>query len=197
MVNRVGSIVRTTKETNIRMALSLDGSGKAEIDTGIGFLNHMLNAFVVHGCFDLIVKCEGDLDIDGHHTVEDTGIVLGMALEKALGGNEGICRYGNATIPMDESLATCCVDICGRDCLVFKGTFAGANIGTMETQMVREFFKAVASNARITLHLNILYGENDHHKCEAVFKAFAYALKKAVEIRGAGDEGALSSKGVL
>ena len=194
MDRRIGNIMRKTKETNIRASILLDGSGKTDIETGIGFFNHMLNAFAVHSSFDVAVNCKGDLNVDGHHTMEDVGIVLGQALAKALGDKEGIKRYGNAAIPMDETLASCSIDICGRDCLVFNGIFTGTHIGAMETQMVKEFFKAVASNARITLHINILYGENDHHKCEAIFKAFAHALKAAVTLDG---DAVLSSKGTL
>ena len=194
MDRRIGNIVRKTKETNIRASISLDGSGKFEVETGIGFFNHMLNSFTVHSGFDVAVSCKGDLEVDGHHTMEDVGIVLGQALAKALGAKEGIKRFGNAVIPMDEALASCNIDICGRGYLVFNGTFTGLCIGAMETQMVKEFFKAVAANAGITLHINILYGENDHHKCEAAFKAFAHALKAAVT---PGGEGALSTKGSL
>ncbi|MDR1572186.1 MAG: imidazoleglycerol-phosphate dehydratase HisB [Clostridiales Family XIII bacterium] len=191
---RVGEILRQTKETDIRLRLSADGSGRASVDTGIGFFDHMLTAFAAHSGFDLDLCCKGDLSVDGHHTVEDVGISLGLAFAEAIDGKEGIARYGNFTVPMDESLASCSIDICGRSCLVFNAGFARARLGRMDTQTVKEFFLAFASNAKVTLHINVLYGENDHHKCEAVFKAFAHAVKEATRLTGGG---LLSTKGVL
>jgi len=174
--------------------INLDGRGNTDIDTGIGYFDHMLNSFAVHSGFDLGMICRGDLEVDNHHTIEDAGIVLGRAFAKAVGDKAGIARYGNFMLPMDESLATCVVDISGREHLVFDCDFHADKIGDMDTQMVSEFFKAFVSNAMVTLHLDLMYGENDHHKCEALFKAFAHALKAAVSISG-GE--VLSSKGTL
>ncbi|MDR3296271.1 MAG: imidazoleglycerol-phosphate dehydratase HisB [Clostridiales Family XIII bacterium] len=190
---RNGTVTRKTKETDVTVRLTPDGSGQAEIETGIGFFDHMLTAFAAHSGFDLTVHCKGDLAVDGHHTIEDVGIVIGQAFLQAV-DSAGIARYGNFTVPMDETLASCSVDICGRPCFVFNATFTHARLGRMETQMVKEFFAAFALNARLTLHLNVLYGENDHHKCEALFKAFAHALKEAVRVTG---EETLSTKGSL
>ncbi|MDR1134795.1 MAG: imidazoleglycerol-phosphate dehydratase HisB [Clostridiales Family XIII bacterium] len=191
---RIGEVQRTTKETDVKVKLNLDGAGAAEIETGIGFFDHMLTALAVHSGFDIYISCKGDIFVDGHHTIEDVGITVGQAFAKALGDKDGISRYGNSSIPMDEALASCAVDVSGRDYLVFNGRFQYARMGRMETQMVKEFFKAFASNARLTLHINILYGENDHHKCEAVFKAFAHALGEAAAVMGSGT---LSTKGSL
>jgi imidazoleglycerol-phosphate dehydratase len=192
---REATINRATKETDISVRVCVDGSGARDIDTGIGFLDHMLTAFAVHGGFDLTVKCAGDLDVDGHHTAEDVGIVLGQAFAKALADRAGIARYGSFTLPMDESLAVCAVDISGRPYFVYNVSFLTERIGGLDTQLVGEFFRAFAMNAGLTLHLNAPYGENDHHKCEALFKAAAHALKEAV--KPAGDGGPLSTKGVL
>ena len=191
---RYAELKRETKETQIKCMIVLDGQGKTDIDTGIGFFDHMLKAFAVHSGFDLGMICKGDTEVDGHHTIEDVGIVLGQAFAEATADKTGIARYGNFTIPMDESLASCSVDISGRSYLVFDSDFRADKIGDMETQMIVEFFRAFTSNAMITLHLNLIYGENDHHKCEALFKAFAHALKEAVTIKG---EKVLSSKGSL
>ncbi|MCI8405734.1 MAG: imidazoleglycerol-phosphate dehydratase HisB [Oscillospiraceae bacterium] len=184
---------RRTRETEITVRLALDG-GPVSIRTGIGFFDHMLTALAVHGGLGLSVECRGDLEVDCHHTIEDVGIVLGRALEEALGDRAGIARYGSARIPMDEALACGDVDISGRPCLVFHGEFRGERIGGMDTQMVPEFFRALAFNAGITLHLNLLYGENDHHKAEALFKAFAHAFRAAALPSGTLP---LSTKGVL
>ena len=194
-MRRKGEIDRTTKETDISLRLSLDGQGEADISTGIGFLNHMLTAFTVHSGFDLKISCKGDLDVDGHHTAEDVGICLGQAFDKALTDNkDGIARFGSFTLPMDEALARCTVDVCGRAFFVFDADFRGPMIGDLDSQLVGEFWGAFAANARITLHLTALYGENDHHKCEAMFKAAAHALKAAVKLEG---DRLLSSKGAL
>jgi imidazoleglycerol-phosphate dehydratase len=190
---RHSEIKRSTAETDIRVRFSPDGGGKPAVSTGIGFFDHMLTAFAVHGGFDLAIECEGDLHVDGHHTVEDVGIALGLAFARAV-AREGIARYGNFTAPMDEALAACSVDICGRGVSVFRGAFESPAIGGLDTQLVKEFFRAFASNAQVTLHINIYYGENDHHKCEAVFKAFAHAVREAVRPAGGG---ALSTKGSL
>ena len=190
---RTSSIERNTKETQIRIELNLDG-GEVEVSTGIGFFDHMLNAFGVHGGFGLNVKTAGDLEVDTHHTVEDTGIALGMAFKKALGDMCGINRYGSFSIPMDESLAMCSLDISNRPFLVFHAEFNEERCGDYETCCTEEFFRAFAMNSGITLHLNVLYGSNSHHEIEALFKALAHALKSAVTKNNGG---VLSTKGVL
>jgi imidazoleglycerol-phosphate dehydratase len=191
---REGYVKRETKETKIELKLNIDGQGKSRINTGIGFFDHMLIAFAIHSGFDLTLECAGDLDVDCHHTIEDVGISLGTAFAEALDDKTGIVRYGNATIPMDEALASCCIDISGRPYMVFNAEFGDYRLGTMDSSMVEEFFTAFAMNAKVTLHINLLYGKNDHHKAEAIFKAFAYALKIAVKIEG---NEILSSKGSL
>ncbi len=188
-------ISRKTKETDITIKLNPYGSeGLADINTGIGFFDHMLTAFAVHGGFDLTICCNGDLEVDCHHTIEDIGIALGLAFNKALGDKGGIARYGSFYIPMDESLAFVSLDISGRPYLVFNGGFTADSIGQMDTQMVKEFFRAFAYNFKITLHANIMYGENDHHKVEGLFKALAHSLRIAVAKKSGG---VLSTKGVL
>jgi imidazoleglycerol-phosphate dehydratase len=191
---RTSTKERRTKETDIKIALSLDGSGRTDIATGVGFFDHMLTAFAVHGRFDLAVRCSGDLCVDAHHTVEDVGIVLGQAFAEAAGDKAGAARYGSFTIPMDEALACCHIDIGGRAYTVFDAAFAADMIGELDTQMIAEFFRAFADNAKITVHLAVHYGENDHHKAEALFKAFAHALRIAVSPCG---EGLLTTKGIL
>ena len=190
---REASITRKTRETDISLRLNLDKSDNTEISTGIGFFDHMLTAFSLHGGFGLTVDCKGDLDVDTHHTAEDVGIVLGKALKEALGDTK-IKRYGSARIPMDESLGWCDIDICNRPFLVFKSEFTNSKVGEFDTQMVEEFMQALAFNSGITLHI-AAYGRNDHHIIEAMFKALAYALKKAVKL--ADDNGVISTKGVL
>jgi len=185
---------RTTKETNIKVALDLDGSGQNDIDSGIGFFDHMLLALAVHGRFDLAVICKGDTGVDAHHSVEDIGIVLGQAFFEALGDKTGITRYGSFTLPMDEALASCSIDIGGRAYTVFDARFTAEKVGELDTQMIPEFFRAFAENAKVTLHLTVHYGENDHHKTEALFKAFAHALRIAAAKEG-GE--LLTTKGVL
>ena len=191
---RTSNKERSTKETDIKAAVELDGNGIADIDSGIGFFDHMLTALAVHGGFDLTVKCKGDFGVDAHHSVEDVGIVLGQAFAEALGDKKGIARYGSFTIPMDEALASCHIDIGGRAYTVFDARFAAERIGELDTQMLPEFFRAFANNAKITIHLSAHYGENDHHKAEALFKAFAHALRIAVS-RVSDD--LLTTKGVL
>lgn len=191
---RTAEITRKTKETDIEVKLNLDGSGKVDISTGIGFFDHMLTAFAVHGKMDLTLKVQGDLYVDGHHTVEDTGIVLGTAFKQAIGDMKGIARYGNAFIPMDEALGFCCLDISNRPFLVFDAEFSDDRIGEFDTCLAEEFFRAFAFNAGITLHLKSEYGKNDHHIAEALFKAFAHAVKAAKSV--VGNE-ILSTKGVL
>ncbi len=192
---RKSEVKRKTKETDIQLTLNLDGQGQSNIQTGVGFLDHMLTAFAKHSGFDLELTCKGDLEVDCHHTVEDIGIALGSAFQEATRDRSSITRYGSFTVPMDEALVTCDLDISGRSFLVFHGEFKGFRMGDMDTQMVEEFFGAFAKNGGVTLHINMHYGTNDHHICEAMFKAFAHALGKACEIRP--KKGVLSTKGVL
>ncbi len=191
---RTALIERNTKETQIKIELGLDG-GEVSVSTGIGFFDHMLTAFGVHGGFGLKVEVKGDLEVDTHHTVEDTGIALGQAFKKALGDMSGIERYGFFSIPMDESLANCVLDISNRPFLVFKAEFKEERCGDFETCMTEEFFRAFAMNSGITLHLEVPYGTNSHHEIEALFKALAHALKVAVKKNEDGS--VLSTKGVL
>ena len=185
---------RTTKETDISVELLLDGTGSNDIDSGVGFFDHMLTAFAVHSKFDLTVKCSGDFEVDAHHSVEDAGIVLGQAFNEAIGDKAGIARYGSFTVPMDEALVSCHIDIGGRAYTIFDAQFVTERVGELETQMIPEFFRAFANNAKLTLHIIAHYGENDHHKAEAMFKAFAHALRIAVSKDG--DE-LLTTKGTL
>ena len=196
-MGRVVSLERKTNETQIKCTLELDGTGTAKIDTGIGFFDHMLTALSKHSGIDMDISCKGDLNVDAHHSVEDVGIVLGQALNKALGDKVGIRRYGSASIPMDEALGTCSLDISGRAYLVFDCKFADEFCGTMDTQLFEEFFRSFAFNAGITLHIACPYGANDHHKAEAMFKALARALREATEAdpRFAGQ--VISTKGAL
>lgn len=187
-------IERNTLETQIVVEIDLEGTGKAEIDTGVGFFNHMLTLMAFHGKFDMKVKCSGDTYVDDHHTIEDIGIALGECVKQALGDRRGIKRYSTVFIPMDEALAQTSIDVSNRPYLVFNAEFTDERVGNMATQMVKEFFRAFVNESRVTLHINLLYGENDHHKIEAIFKSFARALKDAIEI--ISDEVA-SSKGVL
>ena len=177
---REAVIERNTKETQIQVKVVLDGKGVANIHTGIGFFDHMLTALAVHSGISMHIQVAGDLHVDGHHTVEDTGIALGKAIGEALGDKSGITRYGSAYIPMDESLAFCSLDISNRPSQVFQGTFTNAMIGQYDTCLTEEFFRAFAFQAGITLHINTMYGTNDHHKCEAAFKAVAHALQIAI-----------------
>lgn len=190
-----GLVERKTRETEVSVEVTIDGKGIADISTGIGFFDHMLTALSVHSGISMKIKCQGDLYVDGHHTVEDTGIVLGQALAQALGDKSGIVRYGSAYIPMDEALGFCSLDISNRPFLVFNGEFTNQMIGEYDTCLTEEFFRAFAVNAGITLHVNMVYGKNDHHKCESVFKAVAHALKMAVKETGSGET--LSTKGGL
>lgn len=180
-MERKASIRRTTKETDIQVTLDLDGTGKASVHTGIGFFDHMLSGFAKHGLFDLEAEVKGDLEVDSHHTIEDTGIVLGQAILDAAGNKAGIKRYGHVIIPMDETLALCAVDLSGRPFLKFDAKFASERLGGFHTEMVREFFYAVSYSAMMNIHLRILNGENDHHKAEALFKSFGKALDMATQ----------------
>ncbi|MDE6103289.1 MAG: imidazoleglycerol-phosphate dehydratase HisB [Oscillospiraceae bacterium] len=190
-----GFVERKTKETDVSVEVIIDGKGKADVNSGIGFFDHMLTALSVHSGISMNIKCKGDLQVDGHHTVEDTGIVLGQALSQALSDKSGIARYGSAYIPMDEALGFCSLDISNRPFLVFNGKFTNQMIGEYDACLTEEFFRAFAFNAGITLHVNMIYGINDHHKCESVFKAVAHALKMAVK-ETESDE-TLSTKGRL
>ena len=195
--NRRAEISRETSETAITVALGLDGEGRADITTGIGFLDHMLTALARHGLFDLKVRAKGDLHIDFHHTTEDVGIVLGQCLRQALGDKRGIRRYGAAVIPMDEALAEAAVDISGRPFLAWSVSFAQPKIGEMDTELFEEFFRALAFNAGITLHVTQKAGTNAHHVAEACFKALARALREAVEPDPRAASAIPSTKGVL
>ncbi len=181
-MSRYAEIRRTTGETDILVKLELDGNGNADIDTGIGFFDHMLNALARHGFFDLTVHCKGDLEVDGHHTIEDVGIVLGQAIAKAVGDKKGIRRYGSFVLPMDETLVICALDLCGRAYFSNNCTFTVDKIGQFETEMFQEFFLAVANNAFMNLHIKQLDGVNNHHIAEAAFKAFAKALDEATSL---------------
>lgn len=192
---RKGSITRTTKETDINISVVLDGKGIADISTGIGFFDHMLIALSVHSGISMTVKVKGDLYVDCHHTIEDTGIALGQALGQALGNKSGIVRYGTSYIPMDESLAMASLDLSNRPFLVFNCDFTNQSCGEYDLCMTEEFFRAFAFNSGMTLHINLLYGSNDHHKAEAIYKAVAHALKTAVSFNSDGT--VLSTKGVL
>ncbi|MGE5474592.1 MAG: imidazoleglycerol-phosphate dehydratase HisB [Ignavibacteriales bacterium] len=193
---RIAELKRETSETSVNVKIELEGEGKGNITTGIGFFDHMLNLLCMHSMINIDVSAKGDLDVDTHHTVEDIGIVLGQAISKALGDKKSIKRYGSVFVPMDESLAFVCIDISGRPFLKFDAEFSSELIGQFETQTLEEFFRALAVNAGMTLHIKVEYGINDHHKIEAVFKAFARAFKEAVKI----DEtikGVPSTKGTL
>ncbi len=193
---RIGKLNRKTNETRVDVELNLDGAGKAEISSGIGFFDHMLNLFAAHGRFDLKVTCAGDLEVDGHHSVEDIGIAMGAALKEALGDKRGITRYGTFFLPMDETLALVSLDISGRPFLVCEVGELAPTIGAFDTELVEEFLRAFAFNAGLTLHVKILYGKNSHHKVEAVFKALGHALRAAVTIDDK-IQGVPSTKGVL
>ena len=191
---RKSLIERNTLETKIKVDFNIDGNKKVNIDTGIGFLDHMLTLFAFHGNFDLSIKCEGDLYVDDHHTIEDLGICLGQAFREAIDNKIGIRRYSTVYIPMDEALVYTSVDISNRPYLVFNVNFQNEKTGNMSTQMFKEFFRAFVNESKVTLHINLVYGENDHHKIEAVFKSFARALSKASEVIS---NDISSSKGVL
>ena len=179
---RTADYVRKTKETDISLHLNLDGTGSSSIHTGIGFFDHMLDGFARHGLFDLKVNVAGDLAVDCHHTIEDTGIVLGNAIKEAVGDKKGIRRYGRCILPMDETLVLCAVDLSGRPYLVFDGEFTTDRVGYMDTEMVKEFFYAISYTAGMNLHIRVLSGGNNHHMIEAMFKAFAKALDQATVI---------------
>ena len=193
---RTASYERKTRETDIRLTVNLDGSGKTELQTGVGFFDHMLDALARFAQFDLALTCAGDLHIDAHHTVEDVGICLGKAIREALGDRVGIRRVGSAYLPMDEALAFAAIDVSGRPYLAWQADFTAPMCGTMDTQLAEEFFRAVAVNAGLTVHMKLLDGRNDHHKMEALFKAFGLAMRDAVRV-DANIQGVLSTKGAL
>ncbi len=195
-MERIAEIKRTTKETDICVKLNLDGEGKSVVNTGIGFFDHMLEGFYKHGFFDLEIDITGDLEVDGHHTVEDAGIVLGSAIKKAIGDKKGIKRYGYFILPMDDALALCAVDLCGRPYLQFDCSFPQNMVGSFDTALVKEFFYAMSYSAGMNIHIKMLSGENSHHMIEAVFKAFSKALDEAVSIDGRVKD-VLSTKGSL
>ncbi len=194
---RKATVKRKTKETDISVSVDLDGSGRGEIATGIGFLDHMLEQLARHGLLDLTVKAKGDLHIDQHHTTEDVGIVIGQALRQALGERAGIARYADVHLPMDEALTRCAIDVSGRPYLVWKVAFSRPKIGDFDTELFREFFQALAQNAGITLHVETLYGKNNHHVAETCFKAVARALRAAIAIDPRQGTRVPSTKGSL
>ena len=196
-MSRTADVSRDTKETQIRVTLDLDGTGASQIATGIGFFDHMLESFARHGGFDLMVETKGDLHIDMHHTVEDTGIVIGQAFHRALDGFRGVRRFGHAYIPMDETLTRCAIDLSNRPYLIWRVTFSRPKVGEMDTELFKEFHHAFAMHAGACLHLETLYGENSHHIAESGFKALARALRTAVEMDPKTLGVAPSTKGVL
>ena len=193
---RIAKIERITSETKIKLELNLDGSGKADVKTRIGFLDHMLDLWAFHGLFNLKLNCKGDLEIDAHHTTEDIALALGSALDEAVGEKKGIVRYGYSYLPMDEALLRVALDLSGRPEFVFSGEFAQSSIGHLDTQMIRHFFKSLAMSSKMTLHMPILYGIREPHKCEGLFKALGRALRQAVEI-DPRRTGVASTKGIL
>lgn len=194
---RKSEIIRKTAETDIILQLDLDGSGRSDIDTGCGFLDHMLTLFSRHGRFDLQIRCKGDTQVDYHHTTEDIGIALGTAFKEALGDMKGITRYGDIILPMDETLMVCAVDISGRDCLGCDAAIPAAKVGDFDTELVKEFFLGFVRKAEVTLHFKQLAGENTHHIIEAMFKAFGRTMGKAVKIDEIYKDEIPSTKGVL
>ena len=193
---RTAEFARKTKETDIQLAVNLDGSGRTELATGVGFFDHMLDALSRFAQFDLTLSCTGDLHVDEHHTIEDVGIVLGQAIDQALGGKEGITRYGSCILPMDETLCLCALDLSGRPYLNFDMKFTTDRVGEYDTEMVREFFYAVSYSAKLNLHLKQLDGTNNHHLIEAAYKSFARALDAATQV-DPRIQGVLSAKGAL
>lgn len=197
MQNRAATLSRKTSETSVALKLSLDGTGESRVRTGVGFFDHMLDLLARHGLFDLDVQATGDLHVDAHHTVEDVGIVLGQALDQALGEKRGIQRYGSALVPMDESLAQVALDLSGRPAFVWRVSFTGPLIGQFPVELVEEFFKALANAAKMNLHVIVHHGTNNHHIAEAVFKAFARSLRSAVSIDPRRGDDVPSTKGSL
>jgi len=196
-VSRIAEVVRNTAETKIRAVVNLDGSGQSKLATGIGFFDHMLDQIARHGAIDLTVEAEGDLHIDGHHTVEDVGITLGQAVARAVGDRKGIRRYGQAYVPLDEALSRVVIDFSGRPGLIWQVPFTRAMIGVFDVDLVHEFFQGFVNHALVTLHVDNLRGENAHHQCETVFKAFARALRMAAEADPRAAGVVPSTKGIL
>jgi imidazoleglycerol-phosphate dehydratase len=196
VANRTAEIVRKTRETDIRLTLDLDGQGRAEVATGVGFLDHMLELYARHGLMDLAVACQGDLHVDAHHTTEDVGICLGQAIDRALGDRAGIRRYGHAVLPMDETLVTTAVDLGGRPYWVWNAPMPAPKIGTFDSELVADFWQAVCTQGRMNLHVLLHYGRNTHHISEAIFKGLARSLRMACE-RDPRSEGVPSTKGSL
>jgi imidazoleglycerol-phosphate dehydratase len=196
-MTRSTEISRKTKETQIRVAINLDGSGTSTVNTGVGFFDHMLDLLARHSLIDLTVEAQGDLQVDAHHTVEDVGIVLGQCIDKALGDKKGIFRYGWAIVPMDESLAQVAIDLSGRPAYVMNAKFTGSLIGNFPVELVDEFFKSLATNTKMNLHINVPYGTNNHHISEAIFKATAKALRQAVTLDPRAGDQVPSTKGTL
>ena len=196
MAERIASLTRKTKETDISLTLNLDGLGKSTVQTGIGFFDHMLEGFARHGFFDVDLNIQGDLQVDGHHSVEDAGIVLGCAIKEALGDKAGIKRYGSSILPMDDALCMCAIDLCGRPYFDFDCTFTVDKVGYLDTELVREFFYAISYSAGMNLHIKMLSGINNHHMIEAMFKAFARALDEATS-KDSRIQDVLSTKGSL
>ncbi len=194
---RSAAVTRKTAETEISVSLSIDGAGRAEIETGVGFFDHMLELFARHALFDLDVRCKGDLHVDQHHTVEDVGIALGQALLQAMGDKKGITRYADVHLPMDETLTRVAVDVSGRPFLVFRTSFSRDKIGEFDTELVREWFQAFAMNAGLTLHVETLYGDNQHHIAESCFKGLARTLRKALAVDPREGDRIPSTKGTL
>lgn len=194
---REANLSRKTKETDISIQVKLDENLESKINTGIGFFNHMLELFAFHSGIYLSIDCKGDIQVDGHHSVEDIGILMGKAIKEALGDKKGINRYGDAFLPMDETLAHCSLDISGRPYLVFNVEFTSERVGDFETELTEEFFRAIAVNSGMTLHFNLEYGKNTHHIIEALFKSFGRALKQAITINEKNKDKILSSKGVI
>ena len=197
MSERVARISRTTKETDIELSVDLDGTGTTDVETGIGFFDHMLTAFGRHGLFDLSVRCAGDLEVDGHHSVEDVGIVMGQAFAQALGDKRGIRRFGDIALPMDEALVLCAVDISGRSCVNFDVQIPTQKVGDFDTELVKEFIEALAREMGLTIHVKMLAGENSHHIIEAVFKGMGRALRQACAVEDEYADEIPSTKGVL
>ncbi|MBP5385705.1 MAG: imidazoleglycerol-phosphate dehydratase HisB [Lachnospiraceae bacterium] len=195
-MERKATLERKTNETQIQCSFDLDGKGVSKIDTGIGFFDHMLDAFTRHGLFDLEMSVTGDLLVDGHHTVEDTGIVLGNAISRAVGDKKGICRYGSMILPMDDALVLCAIDLCNRPYFAYEADFKTEKIGYLDTELIREFFYSVSYSAAMNLHIKVLSGENSHHIAEAMFKAFAKALDQATRFDDRIND-VLSTKGTL
>lgn len=196
MEKREATVYRKTGETEVDISLNLDGEGNYEVNTGIGFFDHMLNLMAKHGLLDLIIKSKGDIEVDGHHTVEDVGIVLGQCLKKSLGDKKGIKRYGTSFVPMDEALTTVSLDISGRPYIVCDFNFTVDRVGELDTELVEEFLRAFAFNAEITLHARVLYGKNNHHMIEGIFKALGRAIREAVDI-DSRIKGVMSTKGSI